>query len=583
MDRKLTIGVAFMAAVLAITIAGSADAQTPSATGVDCPQWIEDQMGFANEVDTLCDAYKQGMGGGTDPEGTAIRFRFAPGGSPACGAGSTRFPGKGQLIFVEPSGCTVSGATTCPGQITDGNLIGAPQLGVSFQEASVRTDLGSVVISAPMSFRHGDNLNRSLYTRYDCNGPLPDSITGANGRCIGGTNLGAICTQDSDCGGVLGVCSLSELVDMSECTGTIAVWREEIKSACVGGATPGATCASDADCGGGLCDFDATIAHQWGVNNNANPSDPDPCQRTGDALCCQSSPSFVCPNVLGHQQYPVDPAGGLGCLVNIPVNQPIDDRRILTAPIVFDDQVGSVFRMPRTWTRAGQEFGNCSDDEREPCSAFDNPGGLDGDAYCADLGVGFCNLGEPGLRVNASDMVQPIGLPDDFRCNHVAIDLRGFASDASGTPGTSVQCGIQAFWQPGEGSRDPQAGCFLRNFGSYTVPDLDCNGLDDRFEPGGQGVDFCPAIAEVDGLADSNGDGIGDECQCGDVSGDGAITGVDIGGIALCANGATNCDATQVDGDGDGSTTSLDIAGVVSVVNGGATSTLLCAQNGTQL
>ena len=106
-----------------------------------------------------------------------------------------------------------------------------------------------------------------------------------------------------------------------------------------------------------------------------------------------------------------------------------------------------------------------------------------------------------------------------------------------------------------------------------SVPDCDGDGLANEF-------DTCPFFFDPDQL-DTNDDGIGDECQCGDVNGDGAISGPDIGGMAVCANGSTvlTCDSTIADADGDGAITALDIAGVVAVTNGDAeTSELDCAR-----
>ena len=92
--------------------------------------------------------------------------------------------------------------------------------------------------------------------------------------------------------------------------------------------------------------------------------------------------------------------------------------------------------------------------------------------------------------------------------------------------------------------------------------------------------DNCALVPNSDQL-DSNDDGIGDVCQCGDVNGDGAITGVDIAGTALCANGSIACDSSVVDADGDQATTNLDVPGVVSAVNGAiSTAELLCEARG---
>ena len=150
------------------------------------------------------------------------------------------------------------------------------------------------------------------------------------------------------------------------------------------------------------------------------------------------------------------------------------------------------------------------------------------------------------------------------------------------------------------------------NIGVAPLPDLACNGIDDTTEgrctPADFGIcdevakcppcsvdaecasgscinngDLCPLLNEVNVFLDSNSDGIGNDCTCGDQNGDGAISSVDIGGTALCANAAApleDCDATIVDATGDNATTAEDIAGVVSVVNGAiTTSDLRCVRN----
>ena len=43
---------------------------------------------------------------------------------------------------------------------------------------------------------------------------------------------------------------------------------------------------------------------------------------------------------------------------------------------------------------------------------------------------------------------------------------------------------------------------------------------------------------------------------------------MDIGGVAMCANGVVLCDSRLVDTDGDRSTTALAIGGVVTTVAG---------------
>lgn len=80
--------------------------------------------------------------------------------------------------------------------------------------------------------------------------------------------------------------------------------------------------------------------------------------------------------------------------------------------------------------------------------------------------------------------------------------------------------------------------------------------------------DSCVDYPQIDDSLDSNSDGRLNECQCGDGTGDGHISNVDIGVVALCANGVITCDSTIVDFDGDGSTTALDIGGIVAIVRG---------------
>lgn len=57
-------------------------------------------------------------------------------------------------------------------------------------------------------------------------------------------------------------------------------------------------------------------------------------------------------------------------------------------------------------------------------------------------------------------------------------------------------------------------------------------------------------------------------CICGDYNEDGSLTSMDIGGVAMCANGMVLCDSSLVDTDGDRSTTALAIGGVVTTVAG---------------
>jgi hypothetical protein len=87
----------------------------------------------------------------------------------------------------------------------------------------------------------------------------------------------------------------------------------------------------------------------------------------------------------------------------------------------------------------------------------------------------------------------------------------------------------------------------------------------------------------VNWFLDTNNDDIGDECQCGDGNGDGAITGLDIAAVAVCANDPLSnpiCDSTIIDATGDNATTAEDIGGIVAAVTGAILpSDLQCLRN----
>ena len=199
-----------------------------------------------------------------------------------------------------------------------------------------------------------------------------------------------------------------------------------------------------------------------------------------------------------------------------------------------------------------------------------------------------CTFAEIGNRVNSSTML-PDSNPNPGVCNWFPVYLVGNEIDLSpGGTGRSTDCGLAQWYHegiPGQDADvnafftsdlegDPQPGCQIKLTGSFIRVDADCDGVDDAVP------DLCPRLSELNTTLDTNLDGIGDECQCGDVNKDGAVTGIDIGGAAICANDGTTCDPTQSDADGDGSVTATDIGGIVAVVNGNAaTSDLRCARN----
>jgi hypothetical protein len=59
---------------------------------------------------------------------------------------------------------------------------------------------------------------------------------------------------------------------------------------------------------------------------------------------------------------------------------------------------------------------------------------------------------------------------------------------------------------------DPGSDCMGRNYGPAIRPDRNCDGVIDLT------TDLCPMYNETDPFSDENGDGRGDECQCGDAT-----------------------------------------------------------------
>jgi len=88
--------------------------------------------------------------------------------------------------------------------------------------------------------------------------------------------------------------------------------------------------------------------------------------------------------------------------------------------------------------------------------------------------------------------------------------------------------------------------------GAAGAPDGDGDGIADA-------EDRCPYFASAEQQADTNGDGVGDACQCGDANGDGRLDVSDIVAVGqmtsgetevspLCdANGSGNCESGDVD------------------------------------
>lgn len=307
---------------------------------------------------------------------------------------------------------------------------------------------------------------------------------------------------------------------------------------------------------------DATTLNSfsWFLNNVGDPFNPDPNLRTGGVGCCDSIDNAFCAAILLNE-YPA---------FTVPVGNPTPERTDGT-DLFFTGNKGTSFRSGSD-EPDGQLYGVCEDDRTIPC-----------DLLGTNCPTGNCDFAEIGVRTSSANVRLNVpgeanGTPDPSECATNQTDIRGYAVDAA--TGRSQFCPILDFYAAGMAG-DPQPTCLLLNFGTFTRPDNDCDGVEDDTDGDGQpGPDLCPTLSEQRWFDDANDDGIGDECQCGDASGDGAITGIDIGATAICANDGTACDSTQADADGDVATTGLDIAGVVALVNGNIqTSDLKCARN----
>ena len=335
-------------------------------------------------------------------------------------------------------------------------------------------------------------------------------------------------------------------------------------------AASGGDCTSDAECDAVLSGDTCRTRIVWDPDDSGPEGELLQHRATADsAHCCQSGGGF-CSGFF--QEYPALAEGS--SLIGAPV-------RRNPGTWTFEGGAGTNWELDNQ-TVPGQTTGVCEDASEVGCVS---------DADCATT----CDFSERGLRLYLLSTL-PSGDPNPNRCNTIAIQLRGSPNSL---------CSLsEAYSQPG----DPQPGCAISNFGAYARPDSDCNGLDDttegRCSPDGLTAcstpedcagrpcitsgDTCAFYSEENFFADANADGRGDECQCGDISGDGAITGIDIAGLSLCTNGVfASCNALDAaavfslaDTDGDSTVTANDVAGAVAAVRGQiATTDLICVRD----
>jgi hypothetical protein len=289
---------------------------------------------------------------------------------------------------------------------------------------------------------------------------------------------------------------------------------------------------------------------------------PDKSLRTGDTLCCTSDSGVLC-NLFGQEEY---------AEMTIPLFSV--DSRIDTPPLIFEGVKGSAFMNDPNWYVPGIHFGVCNSNRGVPCDST----GVD---PCPGLGD-FCDVHEKGLRTSPIDITVPAGFPVTSTCAAFYHVWKGFPVDVGGT-GRSTHCAMASYHEPGT-SRDPLIGCKVSDFGTVIWPDVNCNGINDYDDPGfvhpddpnipALSGDPCPFLNELFPFHDGNGDRRGDECQCGDASGDGILGFFDALAIVQGVQGLADPEEWLWDTDyetAQGTTLSLtfgDAQNVIAVTKG---------------
>ena len=507
-----------------------------------------------------CELWRHGMGFSTEnnpADLTKTHVFFRTGAPPTrCGGDqvnrSTSL--RATLTFEEPksSVCDVqtAGAAGCPARLFGGGREAADQMNRSFFVVQNRNVLPFFTISNGQVVSH----DGSEGTRYACDAAGFDPVTGP-------------------------LFDMNNLVD--ECSGS----------------TPGKTFVRFAtDNPLSTFDNDLIVYDQNGIGDGVT---------NGSTQCCQDVGNSNCEDLAGTPDYPV---------LNVPLPNFFGGFRGMT-PFVFEGGKGTAFANSVSQHSPAQTQGVCFVNRTTPCFRVEEED-ANGDQIPGspcDLLGDVCDYSERGLRVGAAGHLNDpasglVGIINPGVCAGGIVRYIGNPID----PVTGISTGC---WLPGfyEVNGDPQPGCLLQNAGTFALPDIDCDGLADDTDADGQpGPDLCPFFSEANQFLDSNGDGRGDDCQCGDGNGDGAISGFDISATAICANGVGTCrsdgsscqldsqcsesepgagddvcdrvcnDPTTpmiLDTDGDLSITGLDIAGIVAVVNGNtATTDLQCGR-----
>ena len=521
-------------------------------------------------------------------------------------AGEEYFSAKGQVVVTEQDNCTVSSTNRCQVEMQD-----VPESSGIFNQNRADIPFGTDFIG----------VSAGIFQTFQGN----VGVREINGTCVNDGNVD--CGLDADCPSGTGC--------MSSCfsTGELCASDADCANAdCITAIDWDfyGRCTDNAGDGTELCSRDGMLTCPEGescLDGFTVANSVESC------VCCNSISGTLC-GLFGWVEYP-----GLVCPNPSPnpLRRDVPDwifeggrmSRWTNENILVEGQQEGVCLVNRQrscgvkgdfW--AGSEndkcaFMTCTLDDNELCdSDADCPSGAGCALSCPDpfsdsnpalasgcddeafggMAGDSCDFREQGYRVPEADL-----LPDARQNPAVCPENIRFMT---GLP--DRDCQVPADIPEG----DPQPGCRLNNFGIGGRPDFNCNQIDDtlegRCQPDGSALcdsdadcdgspgscilngDLCPFLEETRPFLDSDGDGRGNQCQCGDtIAGDdttdGFITAIDIGGMAQCANGqlpGPRCDPTLTDSNGDNTQTAIDISAVAQVVNGVlATRDLSCVRD----
>jgi len=254
------------------------------------------------------------------------------------------------------------------------------------------------------------------------------------------------------------------------------------------------------------------------------------------ALCCAAgTPSLGTCSVVVPPSTPNYPLLTLrNC--GIPGRLITDDN--IQADWIFAGGRGTAFHTDNDFVLPGQLAGICTINSstscyapgaNAACAASRNPF-----ACCTGAGTGTCSDPCAALTPGDSCSFRTPGIRSQPRCVRDAngdtrVDCCGTAVyTIRGTPNSG--CSVLSRFPY---SGDPGSDCGVGNFGVDHRDDDDCNGVDDRIDAASG--DYCPFYSEWDQDLDSDsdcadgagGDCRGDECECGDQSGSGVLSGTE--------------------------------------------------------